>query len=124
MAHRILFVDDERDIVECARLYMENAGYEFEGAFDGLQAIQAVQRQRPDLIVLDVSMPRLSGWDTLRILQEDPATADIPVVMLTANTQESHKAKGWALGCTWYHTKPFDLEELMMVISRILAGEA
>lgn len=124
MAHRILFVDDERDIVECARLYMENAGYEFEGAFDGLQAIQAVQRQRPDLIVLDVSMPRLTGWDTLRILQEDPATADIPVVMLTANTQESQKAKGWALGCTWYHTKPFDLEELMMVISRILASES
>jgi DNA-binding response OmpR family regulator len=124
MAHRILFVDDERDIVECARLYMENAGLDFEGAFDGLQAVQAVHRQRPDLIVLDVVMPRLSGWDTLRALQEDPATADIPVIMLTANTQDRDKAKGWELGCTWYHTKPFDLEELVMVIQRILADAA
>ncbi len=123
MAHRILFVDDERDIVDCARAYMENAGYEFEGVHDGLEAIRAVQLRRPDLVVLDVSMPRLSGWDALRILQEEPSTADIPVVMLTANAQESDKAKGWSLGCAWYHTKPFEMEELMMVIERILADK-
>lgn len=124
MAQRILFVDDERDIVECARAYFENAGYEFVAAYDGLQALQAVSEHRPDLVVLDINMPRLNGWDTLRILQEDEATVDLPVLLLTANTQDRDKAKGWELGCTWYHTKPFDFDDLLMVIARILGGSA
>lgn len=120
MAQSILFVDDERDIVECARAYLEGEGFAFRGAFDGLQALQAVSEQRPDLIVLDINMPRLNGWDTLRVLQEDDNTVDIPVLLLTANTQDRDKAKGWELGCTWYHTKPFDFDDLLMVIKRIL----
>lgn len=124
MAQRILFVDDEHDIVECARAYFEAAGYEFVGAFDGLQALQAVSEHKPDLVVLDINMPRLNGWDTLKILQEDDATVDLPVLLLTANTQDRDKAKGWELGCTWYHTKPFDFDDLLMVISRILGGNA
>jgi DNA-binding response OmpR family regulator len=120
--HKILFVDDERDLVQVAKIYLEAAGYGFVGAFDGLQAIQKVQEERPDLIILDVTMPRLTGWDVLRVLQGDAATADIPVIMLTAKSQDQDKARGWELGCTWYHTKPFDFDELLVVIERILAG--
>ena len=121
MASKILFVDDERDLVEVARVYLENHGYLFNGAYDGLQGIQKVQEERPDLIILDVTMPRLTGWDVLRLLQGDPETADIPVLMLTAKSQDQDKARGWELGCTWYHTKPFDFDELIVVIERILA---
>ena len=124
MAHRILFVDDERDLVQCAQVFLEGAGYEFEGAYDGTQAMQKVKECRPDLIVLDVSMPRLSGWDVLRMLQDDPKTADIPVLMLTCLTQDQNKARGWELGCTWYHTKPFKINDLLTIIQRILAGTA
>ena len=121
MAQKILFVDDERDLVDCAKVYLEGQGYQFTGAYDGLQALQKVQEERPDLIVLDITMPRLTGWDVLRVLQDDPQTADIPVLMLTAKSQDQDKAKGWELGCTWYHTKPFDFDELIVVIERILA---
>lgn len=120
MAHKILFVDDERDLVQCAEVFLRDAGYEFEGAYDGMQAIQKVKESKPDLVVLDVSMPRLSGWDVLLMLQEDDNTADIPVLMLTAKSQDQDKARGWELGCTWYHTKPFEFDDLLMIISRIL----
>ena len=120
MAHRILFVDDERDIVYSAGIYLEEAGYEFEGAYDGLQAIQAVNEHRPDLIILDVHMPRLNGWDTLRILQDDVSTMDIPVVMLTTHSQDADKSRGYAGGVSHYQTKPFVIEDLLLVIKRIL----
>jgi DNA-binding response OmpR family regulator len=121
MAHKILFVDDERDLVQCAEVFLKDAGYEFEGAYDGMQAMQKVKESKFDLIVLDVQMPRLTGWDVLLMLQEDPATADIPVLMLTARSQDQDKARGWELGCTWYHTKPFEFDDLLMIISRILS---
>jgi two-component system alkaline phosphatase synthesis response regulator PhoP len=124
MAQRILFVDDESTVVECSRMFLEEAGYEFEGAYDGVQAMQKVKQWRPDLIVLDVAMPRLNGWDVLLMLQDDPGTADIPVLMLTARSQDQDKARGWKLGCAWYHTKPFNLGDLLIVIQRILAGAA
>ncbi|MCE5236871.1 response regulator [bacterium] len=121
MAHKILFVDDERDLVQCAEVFLKDAGYEFEGAYDGMQALQRVKESKPDLIVLDVSMPRLTGWDVLLMLQDDPATATIPVLMLTAKSQDQDKARGWELGCTWYHTKPFEFDDLLMIIGRILS---
>ena len=124
MAHRILFVDDERDLVDVAQVFLEEAGYVFQGAYDGSQAMQKVKESVPDLIVLDVMMPRLSGWDVLLMLQDDPKTADIPVLMLTARTQDQDKARGWELGCTWYHTKPFEFDDLLIIIERILAGTA
>jgi two-component system alkaline phosphatase synthesis response regulator PhoP len=121
MGHKILFVDDERDLVQCAEVFLKEAGYEFEGAYDGMQAIEKVKANKPDLIVLDVAMPRLTGWDVLLMLQEDESTADIPVLMLTAKSQDQDKARGWELGCTWYHTKPFEFDDLLMVIHRILS---
>jgi DNA-binding response OmpR family regulator len=124
MAHRILFVDDQRDLVQCAQIFLEDAGYHFEGAYDGMQAMERVKAAPPDLIVLDVMMPRLSGWDVLLMLQDDPTTADIPVLMLTARSEDQAKARGWELGCTWYHTKPFEFDDLLIIIQRILAGTA
>lgn len=124
MAHKILFVDDERDLVQCAKVFLENAGYEFDGAYDGMQAIEKIREAAPDLVVLDVSMPRLTGWDVLLMLQDDPKTANIPVLMLTAKSQDQDKARGWELGCTWYHTKPFEFDDLLMIIERILADTA
>lgn len=117
---KVLFVDDERDLVTCARIFFEEAGYEFIGVFDGMQAIEKARRERPDLVCLDVTMPLMSGWDVLEILQEDPQTAEIPVLMLTGQSAGQDKARGWNLGCTWYHTKPFDFDELLIVVKRIL----
>lgn len=119
---KVLFVDDEHDLVNCAEVFFKEAGYDFVGAYDGREGLRKASEERPNLICLDVTMPRLSGWDVLQMLQDDESTAGIPVLMLTAMTQDRSKAQGWGLGCTWYHTKPFDFDELLIVIERILAG--
>lgn len=121
MAHRILLVDDERDLVFYTKLFLEERGYEVLEAYDGIEALDILEKERPDLIILDVSMPRLNGWDVLRKIQSDPDKADIPVLMLTARAEDTDKARGWELGVTWYQTKPFELDELALVVERILA---
>jgi len=121
MAKRILLVDDERDLVFYTKLFLEEKGYEILEAYDGRQALDVLEQQTPDLVILDVAMPRLSGWDVLRIMQDDDRMKDIPVLMLTARSEDADKAKGWTLGVTWYQTKPFELDELALVIERILA---
>ena len=123
MAKRILLVDDERDLVFYTKLFLEEKGYEILEAYDGRQALDVLEseEEKPDMVVLDVAMPRLSGWDVLRMMQDDENLKDIPVLMLTARAEDADKAKGWTLGVTWYQTKPFELDELALVIERILA---
>lgn len=121
MGAKLLLVDDERDLVFYTKLFLEEKGYEVTEAYDGQQALDILADFRPDLVLLDVTMPRLTGWDVLKQMQEDPDTADIPVLMLTARSEDADKARGWELGVTWYQTKPFELDELAMVIERILA---
>jgi DNA-binding response OmpR family regulator len=121
MGKQLLLVDDERDLVFYTKLFLEEKGYEVTEAYDGQQALEMLEDFRPDLVILDVTMPRLTGWDVLKKMQEDPKTADIPVLMLTARSQDRDKARGWELGVTWYQTKPFELDEIAMVIKRILA---
>lgn len=121
MARQLLLVDDERDLVFYTKLFLEEQGYEVLEAYDGRQALEVLQSHRPDLIILDVAMPRMTGWDVLAEIQQDPEKADIPVLMLTARAEDADKARGWELGVTWYQTKPFELDELAMIIERILA---
>jgi len=121
MAKQILLVDDERDLVFYTKLFLEEQGYEVLEAYDGKQALEVLETARPDLIILDVTMPRMTGWDVLREIQADPERVDIPVLMLTARAEDADKARGWELGVTWYQTKPFELDELAMIIERILA---
>ncbi|MBD3293168.1 MAG: response regulator [Armatimonadia bacterium] len=121
MARKLLLVDDERDLVFYTKLFLEEKGYEVTEAYDGQQALDILEDFRPDLVLLDVTMPRLTGWDVLKQMQENPKTADIPVLMLTARSEDADKARGWELGVTWYQTKPFELDEIAMVIERILA---
>lgn len=121
MARQLLLVDDERDLVFYTKLFLEEQGYEVIEAYDGKQALEILQSHRPDLIILDVAMPRMTGWEVLSEIQQNPETADIPVLMLTARAEDADKARGWELGVTWYQTKPFELDELAMIIERILA---
>ena len=123
MATRILMVDDERDLVFATKLYLEAEEYEVLAAYDGHQAMALLEdpANRPDLIILDVFMPRLSGWDVLRMVRGNAATSSIPVIMLTAAGQDADKARGWDLGVDWYQTKPFDPKDLLVVIERVLA---
>ncbi len=126
MTKKLMLVDDERDLVLATKLYLEGEDYEVIPAYDGQEALRLVAdpRTRPDLILLDVTMPRLSGWDVLRALKNDPRTAGIPVVMLTASTQDADKARGWKLSVDFYQTKPFDPKDLALVIQRVLRASS
>jgi DNA-binding response OmpR family regulator len=113
---RVVVADDDADIVDILRFNLETAGYEVEAAVDGVEALELVTRTRPDLVVLDIMMPKMDGLEVLAELKANPDTKDIPVVMLTAKSSDADQWSGWEAGADYYITKPFDLEELLRFI--------
>jgi DNA-binding response OmpR family regulator len=110
MAHTVLVVDDDHKTVELIRLYLERDGYRVAEAYDGRQALELARRLRPDLVILDLMLPRLDGLDVCRLLR---AESKLPIIMLTARTTEDDKLIGLDLGADDYITKPFSPRELM-----------
>ena len=104
----ILVVDDEDEIRELCRVNLEFEGYDVVEAADGLEALAAAQNERPDLIFLDLMMPRMDGWEVLHRLKEKDQTSRIPVVLLTAKTSEEDQMRGWEEGILEYISKPFN----------------
>ncbi len=98
---------------------LERQGYEVLTAFDGKEALQKVEEERPDLVVLDVMMPYMDGFEVLQNLKRNPDTRDIPVIMLTAKAQDADVFKGWQSGVDCYLTKPFNPMELISFVKRI-----
>lgn len=119
MAKKILAVDDERHIVRLVQVNLERQGYEVVTAFDGKEALEKVSSEQPDLIVLDVMMPYMDGFEVLQNLKRDPGTRDIPVIMLTAKAQDADVFRGWQSGVDCYLTKPFNPMELIAFVKRI-----
>lgn len=119
MAKKILAVDDEKHIVRLVQVNLERQGYVVVTAFDGKEALEKVATEHPDLIVLDVMMPYKDGFEVLQDLKKDPATRDIPVIMLTAKAQDADVFRGWQSGADCYLTKPFNPMELTMFVKRI-----
>jgi DNA-binding response OmpR family regulator len=118
---RVLVVDDDRDIRDLVTFKLEQAGYEVRQAEDGLQGLEAVRSWAPDLVVLDVMMPGLSGVDVTRELRADPATASTPVILLTAKAQEADVETGFVSGADDYVVKPFSPRELVSRVQAVLA---
>ncbi len=119
MARKILVVDDERHIVRLVQVNLEKVGYQVVTAYDGVEALEQVTKERPDMIILDVMMPRMDGFEVLKKLQADPQTRDIPVIMLTAKAQDADIFRGWSSGVSSYLTKPFNPRELLTFVQRI-----
>jgi two-component system alkaline phosphatase synthesis response regulator PhoP/two-component system response regulator VicR len=119
---KILAVDDERHIVRLIQVNLERAGYQVVTAFDGPEALKKVESDKPDLVVLDVMMPKMDGFEVLKRLQANPETRDIPIIMLTAKAQDADVFRGWASGVSAYLTKPFNPLELLTFIKRIFSG--
>ena len=118
----ILAVDDERSILRLIEVNLQRAGFRVTCAGDGVQALEKIAQERPDLIVLDVMMPRLDGFEVLRRLKSDPDTSEIPVLMLTAKAQDADVFRGWQGGVHGYLTKPFNPSELITWVKRTLAA--
>jgi two-component system alkaline phosphatase synthesis response regulator PhoP/two-component system response regulator VicR len=118
-AKKILVVDDEPHIVRLVEVNLTRAGYEVLKAYDGIEALDIVGKEKPDMVVLDVMMPRMDGFETLKALQADPLTQSIPVIMLTAKAQDADIFRGWSSGVSSYLTKPFNPRELLTFVQRI-----
>jgi len=117
---RVLVVDDEPNILLSLEFLMQQAGFEVTTAEDAEQAQVLICQQVPDLILLDISLPGMSGFDLLEQLRADDATRQLPVVMLTAHGREVEKEKGMALGASDYITKPFSTRELVSRVQALL----
>ena len=120
MTERVLVVDDDPDIVQFVRMNLELEGFEAETAENGRMALDLAKARPPDLILLDVMMPEMDGLTVLRRLRSSPATASVPVIILTAKALAEDRVKGLDLGANDYITKPFDLEELLARVRTVL----
>jgi CheY-like chemotaxis protein len=120
---RVLVVDDDDVIRQLIRVNLELEGFEVHTAHDGEDALAKAVALKPDVITLDIMMPRLDGWDAAAKLRADPETAHIKVVLLSARAQEADLRRGSRIGVDAYLTKPFDPDELIDTVRRLAAGE-
>jgi CheY-like chemotaxis protein len=116
----VLVVDDEPDVLLLCRVNLEFEGHEVIEAADGEQAMAQVRAHRPDVVLLDVMMPKMDGWQVLSAIKADETLADIPVVMLTAKVQDQDQIRGWSQGAADYITKPFSPLALSQVLQDVL----
>ncbi len=116
----VLVADDNDDIVALVTFRLERAGYTVIQARDGEEALRLTREQRPQLAILDLMMPRLDGYEVTRGIRGDQAIADMPVVLLTARSQEADVARGFEVGADDYIRKPFSPQELLSRVQAIL----
>lgn len=120
MAKKILIIDDEYDLVETLTFRLESSGYEVLAAHDGEDGLKKVKELKPDIILLDVMMPRIDGYKVCAKLKSDDNYKSIPIIMLTAKGQESDRERGMGMGADDYLTKPFESAELLEKIKKYL----
>ena len=119
---KLLIADDEQGIRSLVKMTLENDAYEILEASDGVQALALVKEHQPQLVLLDVSMPGMSGFDVCRAIRVDPLLKDIRVIMLTAMAQETDVAEGMAAGVDDYFTKPFSPVALIRKVEEVFDG--
>ncbi len=118
---KILIVEDEPELVRLISFHMSIAGYEVLSADDGIEALEMCRNNKPDLIILDIMLPRIDGWEVCRRLKQDRRMSNVPIIILSALSEVSDKLKGFDLGSDDYVTKPFSPRELVVRVKRVLA---
>ena len=119
---RILMVEDNEENRDALSRRLQRRGFEVLMAVDGKQGVEMAKAERPDLILMDMNMPELDGWEATRQIKADPATAALPVIGLTAHAMSGDRERAIAAGCTDYHTKPVEFPRLLGQIEAILGG--
>lgn len=122
MPLKVLVCDDERHIVRLIQVNLERQGYNVVTAFDGKDGLEKIRAEKPDLVVLDVMMPYMDGFEVLKTIRKEPETEALPVIMLTAKAQDKDVFEGYHYGADMYLTKPFNPMELVTFVKRIAAG--
>lgn len=120
MSKKILIADDEVDIVETLQFMLEVEGFECITAYNGEDALNLAKREMPDLLILDVMMPKINGYKVCRLLKFDIKYKNIPILMVTARSQEEDKAIGEETGADEYITKPFEINDVVEKVKKYL----
>jgi len=120
MAKKILIVDDEKDFVRIVKQTLVSGGYQVLTAGDGKEAIEKVRNEAPDLMILDINMPDMDGYEVCKKLRQDPVYRRLPIIMLTVRKDVKDQVKGMELGSDEYITKPFNPEELLIRVKKLL----
>jgi len=123
MAKRILVVDDEVQLVEMVKIRLEANGYEVLSAYDGQEGLEKIRKEKPDLIVLDLMLPKLDGYKVCRMIKFDEKYKNIPIILFSARAQDSDKEMGVQVGANGYITKPFEPKVLLSKIKELLGEE-
>ena len=119
---KVLVCDDERHIVRLIQVNLERQGYNVVTAFDGKEGLEKIRSEKPNVVVLDVMMPYMDGFEVLKTIRREPETENLPVIMLTAKAQDKDVFEGYHYGADMYLTKPFNPMELVTFVKRIVQG--
>jgi DNA-binding response OmpR family regulator len=120
---RIIYFEDDKDMVDLVRIILGREGYQIEGIAEGQAGIEAVQRTSPDVVLLDLMLPDMDGWEIFRQLKHDESTADIPIIVITAKAQSIDKVLGLEIAkVDDYISKPFRPQELVDRVEKVLSG--
>jgi DNA-binding response OmpR family regulator len=122
MAGRVLLIEDEPNIIEAIRFILSRDGWRVDTHSDGATAVAAIGKRRPDVVILDAMLPNRSGFDILRDLRDDPETADLPVLMLTARGQRADRELAERRGVSRFMTKPFSNSEVLASVRELVRG--
>ena len=122
MTKRVLVIEDEANILLSLTFVLEREGYQVRSATTGRDGLAEMQRERPDLVILDLMLPDVSGYEVCQQARRDPALGDTPILVLTARAQEAERQKGLEVGATEYVTKPFRVADLLDRVSRLLTS--
>ena len=121
---RVLCIEDEQEMIDLIKLILERRGFEVLGAVGGKEGLEVIRREKPDLILLDLMMPEIDGWEVYRQMKADEQVKDIPVIVVTAKAQSIDKVLGLHIAkVDDYVTKPFGPQELLKSINKVLAVE-
>ena len=118
---KILIVEDEESLLKLESILLTSRGYEVKGVADGRSALEAIAAVKPDLVLLDIMLPEMDGFEVCRQIKSNEATRHIPVIMLTAKKSREDMIKGEQVGADWYITKPFKSAMVIETIQRFLA---
>ena len=119
---KVLLVEDQEDNRDMLTRRLKKRGYEVEIAVDGAEGVEKARSEAPDLILMDMSLPVMDGWEATRILKAEEATRSIPVVALTAHAMSTDREKAFEAGCDAYETKPIELPRLLETMEKLLEG--
>ena len=119
MTHHVLLIEDEPSIAEALRFILSRDGWKVDTHADGSNALETIESKKPDVVILDVTLPHRSGFDILTDLRANPAFLDLPVMILTARGQEKDRERAEAIGATHFMTKPFSNAEVLETLKRL-----